>query len=78
MNQRSMLFQRLAVIALCAALWTAAGYEFYNMTWGTGKWLGEFSFKWGMAFFLFVLFGELRRISIICFICCVKNLNILL
>ena len=30
--------------------------EFYNITWGTGEWLGQFSMKWGFAFLAFVLF----------------------
>ena len=50
------LFQRLLVIALATFLLTAASLEFYNITWGTGEWLGEFSFKWFVAFVLFELF----------------------
>ena len=34
----------------------AQSTEFYNVSWGTGAWWGEFSLKWGMAFFLFVIF----------------------
>jgi len=30
--------------------------EFYDVAWGTGIWLGEFSLKWGAGFFVFVLF----------------------
>jgi hypothetical protein len=30
--------------------------EFYAVAWGTGIWLGEFSLKWGIGFFFFVLF----------------------
>ncbi|MBV6450541.1 MAG: hypothetical protein MHPDNHAH_01265 [Anaerolineales bacterium] len=50
------LFQRLLVIALATFLLTTASLEFYNITWGTGEWLGEFSFKWFVAFVLFELF----------------------
>ena len=50
------LFQRLLVIALATFLLTAASLEFYNITWGTGEWLGEFSLKWFVAFILFELF----------------------
>ena len=27
--------------------------EFYNIAWGVGDWLGEFSLKWGLAFFAY-------------------------
>lgn len=47
---------RLLVIALATFLLTAASLEFYNITWGTGEWLGEFSVKWFIAFVLFELF----------------------
>ncbi|WKZ43882.1 MAG: hypothetical protein QY302_17435 [Anaerolineales bacterium] len=50
------LFQRLLIIALATFLLTAASFEFYNITWGTGEWLGEFSFKWFVAFVLFECF----------------------
>src|SRR5258706_4393921 len=33
-----------------------ASIEFYNITWGTGAWWGEFSLKWGLTFILFLLF----------------------
>ncbi len=47
---------RLLVIALATFLLTAASLEFYNITWGTGEWLGEFSLKWFAAFILFEAF----------------------
>ncbi len=47
---------RLLVIALATFLLTAASLEFYNITWGTGEWLGEFSLKWFVAFVLFEAF----------------------
>ena len=50
------LFLRLIAIALVAFLLTAASMEFYNITWGTGEWLGLFSFKWFLAYVLFELF----------------------
>ncbi len=50
------LFLRLLVIALATFLLTAASLEFYNITWGTGEWLGEFSLKWFAAFVLFEAF----------------------
>jgi len=30
--------------------------EIYNIAWGTGLWLGEFSLKWGLLFFVYILF----------------------
>jgi hypothetical protein len=30
--------------------------EFYNIAWGSGAWLGEFSLKWGVGFFAFAAF----------------------
>ena len=33
--------------------------EFHAVAWGTGVWLGEFSLKWGLGFFGFVLFCTL-------------------
>ena len=33
-----------------------ANFEFYAISWGTGAWLGNFSLKWGVGFFVFVLF----------------------
>jgi len=57
--------QRLIIIALSTTLLTAAGYEFYNITWGTGVWLGQFSLKWGVAFFLFIVFAVAVLQSII-------------
>ena len=50
------LYLRLLVIALATFLLTAASLEFYNITWGTGEWLGLFSLKWFVAFVLFELF----------------------
>jgi hypothetical protein len=35
---------------LCGACW-----EFYNVAWGTGAWLGEFSLTWFIFFSVFVL-----------------------
>ena len=31
--------------------------EFYNIAWGVGDWLGEFSLKWGLAFFAYIIFS---------------------
>jgi len=44
-----------------AAAWVLyrACYEFYQIAWGTGVWLGEFSRNWAILFFGFVLFSIL-------------------
>lgn len=41
------------IIALAVVIYFAC-VEFYAIAWGTGSWLGEFSLKWALAFFLFV------------------------
>ena len=56
MQDRLVQIQKLLLIVLATFLLTASSLEFWNITWGTGEWLGLFSFKWAMAFFLFVLF----------------------
>jgi hypothetical protein len=45
----------LAVIVFVYVL-IRASIEFYEIAWGTGIWLGEFSFKWALGFVTFVLF----------------------
>jgi len=56
MQNKSDMIGRYTVIALAAFLLTAASYEFWNITWGTGVWLGQFSLKWAGAFALCILF----------------------
>lgn len=43
------------LLLLIATAWVlyGAGAEFYHIAWGTGTWLGQFSLKWGLAFFVF-------------------------
>ena len=43
-------------VVVFAYILIRACIEFYAVAWGTGIWLGEFSFKWGLGFFAFVLF----------------------
>ena len=38
--------------------------EFHAVAWGSGVWLGEFSLKWGVGFFVFVLFCILSWIGL--------------
>ena len=47
---KSVLFVLIAYVIYGAVV------EFYNITWGTGTWWGEFSLKWGLTFILFLLF----------------------
>ena len=54
--QRGLTFNRLFPLLLSTYLLTAAAVEFWNITWGTGAWLGQFSLKWSFAYFAFILF----------------------
>jgi hypothetical protein len=42
--------------------------EFYEIAWGSGVWLGEFSLKWGAGFFAFVLFCILSWVAAVFFL----------
>lgn len=46
------------ILLLLVGTWMlyVACWEFYNIAWGSGIWIGQFSFKWALAFFTFVLF----------------------
>lgn len=50
----SARLRSLAIIAFLYLLFKA-GIEFYQVAWGTGAWLGEFSLKWFLLFSGFVL-----------------------
>ncbi len=50
---------RVALIAVVAGLLYGAVLEFYNVAWGTGHWVGEFSLRWGSLFLAFVLLAIL-------------------
>ena len=50
-------------IVLFAYILIRACMEFYAIAWGTGVWLGEFSPKWGIGFFAFVLFCILNWVG---------------
>jgi len=47
---------KVLLAAIFAYILVRACAEFYEIAWGTGIWLGEFSFKWGVGFFGFALF----------------------
>ncbi len=50
------MLSKSTLFILMASILIGAAFEFYNVAWGTGTWWGEFSLKWGMAFFSFVIF----------------------
>jgi hypothetical protein len=64
MQQRSAMFHRSLLLVLFAYLLTASSVEFWNITWGTGEWLGQFSLKWGFAFLSFVVFCIVTLIGV--------------
>jgi hypothetical protein len=41
-----------------------AAIDFYNVAWGSGVWWGEFSLKWGLGFFAFILFCILSWMAV--------------
>jgi hypothetical protein len=57
------LIASLLVLVLFGYILIRACIEFYAIAWGTGIWLGEFSLKWGMGFFVFVLFCILSWVA---------------
>ena len=56
---------RLLLAVVFAYILVYACQEFYTIAWGTGVWLGEFSLKWGIGFFGFVLFCILTWVAAI-------------
>ena len=46
----------LLILALSSWLLAFSVVEFETIAWGSGIWLGQFSFKWALAFFVFGLF----------------------
>ncbi len=45
------------IVAILAAVWISigAGFEFYNVAWGTGKAIGQFSLRWVILFVAYIL-----------------------
>ena len=58
MAKRTNLYKFIFLIGI-GFIFARAGGEFFQIAWGTGSWLGEFSLKWGAAFFLFILLSIL-------------------
>ncbi len=58
MQHRPLSFHliRIPVLLLVAYILFGASAEVQRVAWGTGNWLGEYSLKWGMGFFAFVVF----------------------
>jgi hypothetical protein len=56
MPERAARLNRYLLLLLSAYLLAVSTVQFWNITWSTGEWLGLFSFKWALAFLLFVLF----------------------
>ncbi|RJP51311.1 MAG: hypothetical protein C4583_09070 [Anaerolineaceae bacterium] len=55
MSSNRISFLRLLAILLSAALLVQACIELNRVAWGTGMWLGEYSPKWAIGFFGFIL-----------------------
>src|SRR5215510_12720532 len=64
MQERGTTINRYLILVLFAYLLTVSSVEFWNITWGTGEWLGQFSLKWGFAFLVFVLFCIVTLIGV--------------
>jgi hypothetical protein len=56
MQRNDLIFKRIPILVLSAYLLIFSAVEFWNITWGTGDWLGQFSIKWALAFLAFVVF----------------------
>ena len=56
MQERGARLNRYLFLVLFTYLLAVSSVEFWNITWGTGEWLGQFSLKWGFAFLVFILF----------------------
>ena len=52
-----LFLKRITIFALSTYLLIFSAIEFWTITWGTGDWLGQFSFKWALAFLTFALFS---------------------
>lgn len=48
--------EKLSLFTACIYTVIRSCIGFHQIAWGTGKWLGEYSIKWGMLFFIYLLF----------------------
>ena len=54
---------KIIAAVVFAYILVRACVEFYTIAWGTGIWLGEFSLRWFLFFFGFVLFSTLAWVG---------------
>lgn len=47
---------RFLLFSFISYLIYRASREFQKIAWGTGAWWGDYSLKWGMAYFIFIIF----------------------
>jgi len=47
---------KLSILAVFTFLVIKSCFGFQNIAWGTGIWWGEYSLKWGAAFFIYIMF----------------------
>jgi hypothetical protein len=57
-------FARTFILLLAGSVLFGACSEFYQIAWGTGVWLGQFSLKWALALFFFGLFCILCLVGV--------------
>ena len=48
--------RHIAIVLLTAIFLYLANREFYEIAWGTGTWMGGFSVKWGLMYFIYTIF----------------------
>ncbi len=56
---RTARVEAVILLSAVAVLVWRAGGEFYEIAWGTGSWLGQFSAKWALGFGVFIAFCSL-------------------
>src|SRR3990172_9129305 len=61
------LIKTLLTVSLAWVLWGACS-EFYQIAWGTGEWVGEFSRTWAVLYYVFVFMCIVLLIFIFFFI----------
>lgn len=51
----------IRILAVCAATFLLAGsvWEFHQIAWGTGAWLGQYALKWALALLFFIVLCSL-------------------
>jgi hypothetical protein len=57
-NLEQILFKFLLLLITAVILYRAVG-EFYEIAWGTGSWMGEFSRTWAVLYYAFIAFSIL-------------------